>query len=196
MFHISDWLPTFTHLAGVKIDTTVDGKNIWDALSLDKTSPRNEILGHLNDVVGFSSYIRDNWKYVNGSTQKGKHDDWLGDVDLTEKYPGYESYGEAVLASEAGQILYPYSVMNRNELSAITIDMIRTDKIIDCNNIPMDDEYVCNPLEYPCLFNIINDPCERKNLAYLRPNTLKMMQDELEKFRKTALPPRNQPSDP
>lgn len=183
----------------MKVNAPIDGKNIWDALSLDKTSPRNEVLCHLDDSAGFSSYIRDQWKYVNGSTYNGLYDDWLSNIDSNEMYPEYKTYGQAILSSETGRALYPYTSNLKNALSATDIEDLRSEKIINCNGVVLDsndNKYECNPMRNPCLFNIISDPCERKNLANLRPNTLKMMENNLDKFRKVAVPPRNKASDP
>lgn len=107
LFHITDWLPTFAHLAGVSVDESIDGHNIWSALSLDVDSLRTDVLGHLDDSIGYSAYIKGHWKYVNGSTYGGQFDDWLNAVDDTETHSSFENYGKSVLQSEAGRALHP-----------------------------------------------------------------------------------------
>ncbi|XP_037050736.1 arylsulfatase B-like isoform X2 [Bradysia coprophila] len=196
LFHISDWLPTFASLAGVTIDETdrLDGKNIWPALSYNLNSPRQDALCHLDDTDGYQSYINGDFKYVNGTTYNGIYDHWMDYVDETEKHSSFNNYGESIMNSTVGRALSNFATSN---LNALTIEKHRQSSIITCNNVPIptDKQYQCRPLEAPCLFNIVNDPCERRNIAPLRPVTLRMMQNEIDKLRLKALPIRNKPGD-
>ena len=54
----------------------------------------------------------------------------------------------------------------------------------------------CQPSKAACLFNIKNDPCEYYNLADQDPLTLKMLQERLNSYNRTAVPPRNRPFEP
>lgn len=40
LIHVTDWMPTFVHLAGGYVDDNIDGVNQWDALSLNGPSAR------------------------------------------------------------------------------------------------------------------------------------------------------------
>lgn len=42
---------------------------------------------------------------------------------------------------------------------------LRKDATIDCPKSSDKTDEPCNPLEAPCLFNVVTDPCERVNLA-------------------------------
>lgn len=183
-------------LAGVNINEPIDGKNIWPALSYNLDSPRHDALLHLDDSpgYGYQSYIYGDFKYVNGTTYNGDYDIWMDYVDETERHPFFDNYGELIMNSTVGQALAQYSSSNLNPL---TIEKHRQDSIITCNNIPIpiDHQFLCRPLESPCLFNIIEDPCERKNIAPLRPVTVDIMEVELNALRLKALPFRNKPSD-
>lgn len=53
----------------------------------------------------------------------------------------------------------------------------------------------CNPLTSPCLFDVINDPCENENLAEKFPNILNTMMVRLDYFNSTAIAPGNLPID-
>lgn len=58
-------------------------------------------------------------------------------------------------------------------------------------NLPL-----CRPLENPCLFNVIEDPCEQYNVAAQFPNILSDLLLTLDRYNKTAVPPANLPLDP
>lgn len=188
-------MPTIAHIAGVEIkDTNLDGHNIWDALSLELKSPRSNVLGNLDDVIGYSSYIKDQWKYVNGTTYFGIYDNWLHMLDPTEKHSLFENYGMAVLNSAVGQELLPFSNWKNNQSDAvINIELLRNQAIVLCTNTT---SVACNPLVAPCIFNIWHDPCERINLVTSHPDVLEIMEMEITRFRKSAKEPRNKPSDP
>lgn len=183
-------------LAGVTIPESdhLDGKNIWPALSYNLPSPRLDALCHLDDIEGYQSYISGDFKYVNGSSYNGNYDHWMDYVNETEKHSSFINYGESIMNSTVGQALAKYSASNLNPAA---IENHRKSSIITCNNvtIPTDKQFQCHPLESPCLFNIIDDPCERRNIASLRPTTLKSMQEEVNKLRLKSQPIRNKPAD-
>lgn len=203
LFHISDWLPTFAHLAGVKINRPIDGENIWNALSWDTPSPRQEALLNLDEEVGYSSYIRNQWKYLSGTTDQGVYDDWLSKpLNVSERHESFNDYGRSVIESETGRLLLPFSFSmtegHGKPAEPAHIEQLRQNAIVTCKN--EDDtisnpEFICNPLKAACLFNILDDPCERKNLAQSRPSILKQLAWYVDGFQKTALKPRNQPGD-
>ena len=46
LIDVSDWLPTFYHLAGgdvTAIQDRIDGMNVWDTIAHGKESPRTEV---------------------------------------------------------------------------------------------------------------------------------------------------------
>lgn len=205
LFHISDWLPTFAHLAGVKVQRPIDGHNIWGALTWNTNSPRTAVLCSLDEIDGYSALVRDDWKLVNGSSSagQGQYDTWLsGPSDAAERPADATAYGERILRSPAGRALLPYSFSltagHGVPLTADHVEQLRGDAVVGCRGVPVpapDDALRCRPLESPCLFNVVEDPCERRNLAAARPEVLQSMQLALEVFRKSAMCPRNRPSD-
>lgn len=197
LVHISDWLPTFAHLAGIKPPNDIDGLNIWDALSLDLDSPRHEVLCNYDELIPYGSYIRDEWKYINGTTYEGTYDHWLPNIDTHEKHTSFEHYGQSVLESEVGRILFSYEA-NENQLSANEIEKLRILNTVSCKDVPIplrtDVEY-CDPMIRACLFNILNDPCERQNIASNHPEVMSSMEKRMIEFTNSAIPPRNKPRD-
>ena len=62
LYHVTDWLPTLTHIAGgtTTRNQPLDGINIWESLiNLEKASPRTEILHNINPACGFG-YVNPN----------------------------------------------------------------------------------------------------------------------------------------
>lgn len=210
MIHITDWLPTFAKLAGAAIKTSIDGKNVWSALSLNKESPRKSVLCHHDIVTPYMSYISGNYKYVSGTTFDGQYDDWLSsNSDASEENVVFgRTYAQTILASDVGQALYKFSFArnesNKNEIGhqGITIPEInelRRITKITCKNIAkpsIDSPFYCNATVSPCLFDLSNDPCEMRNLAHERPHILARLQEKVDFYGKIAKWPRNQPRDP
>ena len=67
MIHTVDWYPTLLSLAGVNVDDTdLDGMNVWDAISNNKSSPRQSFVYNLLLTDGtLSGRIRfNNWKLL------------------------------------------------------------------------------------------------------------------------------------
>lgn len=177
--------------------------NIWDALSLSLESPRNNVLSNYDIDIPYVSYIKDQWKYVNGTTSYGKYDSWLDDIDHTEKHESFQMYGESVLNSVAGKILSLYSkshVLFREEekISSTEIEQLRLETQVKCEKEQTSDAILipCYPLDGPCLFDIVEDPCERNNIALSNLQIVQEMEQEIKKFSESAVLPRNKPSDP
>lgn len=195
LIHVTDLLPTFAHLAGVPVNDNVDGLNIWDALSMNTTSPRREILGQFDiNEPQHSAYIRDDWKYINGTTYNGLVDDWLGNISTTEIHESMYTYGLSILESPASQAFASVS-LDKGSITASDINRLRNEAIYSCKNVKIDLRFACRPLKAPCLFNLKDDPCERYNLASVQPQMMQRMQTLLENFRGMVKPMRNQPTD-
>lgn len=67
MFHIADWLPTLiTAAGGDASNLSIDGINLWNALSEDTDSPRTSILHNIDDIYGVSALTVGDWKLIQG----------------------------------------------------------------------------------------------------------------------------------
>lgn len=209
MIHISDWLPTFATLCGYKIDGAIDGIDQWLALSNDAPNVRNEILAHHDSRTPFMSYIRNNFKLMVGSANKGAFDQWLSKpIESSQQNSTFgKKYGEVILSSIGGRILSKYSkskriLANDNHDGIITTDeinKIRSQAQITCNgHTPPNDgsHLACHPLVSPCLFDILNDPCETTNLAGKFPKIVEKLKAKLDYYGKMAAPFRNKQADP
>ena len=65
LLHVTDWHSTILSLAGGQPEESSDGKDVWDHLSEDKTSPRKELLLNIDDMVYQNSGLRvGKWKLV------------------------------------------------------------------------------------------------------------------------------------
>ena len=51
LIDVTDWLPTFYHLAGGDVQTlignNIDGMNVWDTIAHGTPSPRSEVNTHV-----------------------------------------------------------------------------------------------------------------------------------------------------
>lgn len=67
MLHIADWLPTLvTAAGGDPSNLTVDGVDLWRALSEDTESPRTTVLHNIDDIFGVSAITVGDWKLIQG----------------------------------------------------------------------------------------------------------------------------------
>lgn len=196
LVHIADWLPTFAHLAGFEIDRPIDGKNQWPALSSGFGEARSDVLINVDRDLPYTSYISGRYKYLNGTTIDGIFDGWLSDYnDRTERPAGFD-YATALKQSETAQSLQRFALWGL-DLDAWRLNYLRQQGQITCNGVrvPSDPSRQCRPLEAPCLFDIVHDPCERENLAKQNPWLLQQIVQRARKYEQSALPARNQPAD-
>lgn len=201
LYHISDWLPTLCKLAGVpnnKLNKGLDGLNIWPSLTYNLPSPRVDALLIADQDEFYSSYIRGNYKMVNGSRRNQEYDAWLSsNYDNEENIDLRDHYGDVVLNSVVGRIVSQYE-KGQYKMSPRHVQSSREASIITCNGkLPVTDgPSFCNPFRSPCLFNIVEDPCETTNVADIEPEMLRTMLQATDEYMRTAMRPRNQPNDP
>lgn len=68
MIHITDWLPTLiTAAGGDPSNLTIDGMDMWNALSNNTESPRTSVLHNIDDIYGVSAITVGDWKYIQGN---------------------------------------------------------------------------------------------------------------------------------
>ncbi|XP_017766449.1 PREDICTED: arylsulfatase J [Eufriesea mexicana] len=186
LFHISDWLPTLVSVAGGDpSNLTIDGVDMWQALREDVESPRNSVLHNIDDIFGVAAITVGHWKYVQGSTYNGQWDGWYGP---SGRKLVYDVGG--VVGSMAGRAVASVGF----NLSAEAIRSLRDKAKVNCaeknESLP-----VCKPLEAPCLFNVLTDPCEDNNVIDEYPSVLPAILEELRRLNATAVPPGNLPWD-
>lgn len=181
-FHTSDILPTLASAAGIKVQN-VEGYDQWNYLAHNQgMSQRFEVVTAMDNVQGYSGLIQERWKLVNGSLNS-LYDFHLGAI---QEFPiSDENYIEAIVSSPAHQ-----SLKKQTKLEPTRIVELRKSSKIQCNEI--NNPYTfCEPQHAPCLFNIIDDPCERKNLASLYPDTMREMQERLYNIIRHSAKPRS-----
>ncbi|XP_061402806.1 arylsulfatase B-like, partial [Musca vetustissima] len=183
--HAIDWLPTLAAAAGVAVPKhlQLDGVNLWPSLS-EALDPQPRSLIHVLDTIfGYSSYMRGNLKYVNGSSFAGQYDNWLGDIDFNEIHPLAKTYAQEVLSSPVHQAL------GSTQLGVDLINRLRREATHNCPTNSEDYEqeiYKCEPLRAPCFFNLEKDPCERYNLANLYPLQVQFLSQEVDVLKRQA----------
>lgn len=183
-FHTSDVLPTLASAAGFKIGN-VDGFDQWNVLVNGGKSPRKEIVTSLDPIFGFSGIISDKWKFVNGTTYGGAFDIFLGKIEEFSVLK--DSHANAVLSSRAGKAIAAARLSRQPALTASKITNLRKRLTISCNEF--ENEITrCSPLKSPCLFNIIDDPCERRNLAEVFPEIVKKLRQRMIDLVRTSAP--------
>lgn len=217
-YHVSDWLPTFAGLAGVRVSkfkNRIDGNDIWASLAYNLPTPRYDILHTLDDLYGVQSYTRGNFKYVNGTRLDGLYDGWLSRNISKNEAPINYNFADAVQKSEAGIAFSRYALKppriydspqftNTNQqidkngslLTQNYINYLRNKATIACDKPDPTKIKPCNPLVSACLFNIINDPCEFNNIADSSKIRVDFMANIVQQYRDQSVPARNRPGDP
>ena len=181
----------------------IDGINMWTSISENTDSPRSEFLYNVDDVWDYGAVRRGDWKYLYGTVNK--KDFWYGSSGNASHY----SYDlDDVLKSKvatalAGLITYQqiYDVKNNSSVmveivNENTIKEIRHRARLMCRKEVEDPSSKCIPARSPCLFNLNDDPCETTNVIDKHPMIVSELEDAILRYKRGALPIRNQPRDP
>lgn len=185
LIHITDFLPTFASLAGIEISEEIDGLDQWQMISNGAQSKRKEILHSTDPIDNFSSLMFENWKLVNGSNFEGIYDGWLGKIE--DFSMDSEDYVTRIQESIVGEAIIG---------SSSKILEMRKEATLTCPTIEIGPNIICEPFKLPCLFNIVNDPCEQVNVAGTEPEILEILQSKLQDHIEKSVEPRNKKGDP
>ena len=168
-FHTTDILPTLARAAGIKVKN-IDGFDQWDVLRNGGESPRNYVVNSLDTIYHKYSMILDEWKLVSRYLKFWSSEHCLKNLDFSGGIGEYlgeieefkvsdKSYANAILSSTVS-MTFEDSKINPTLLTAEKLIQLRSKAIINCNEDqnPLGD---CKPEEEkPCLYHIVNDPCE------------------------------------
>ncbi|KAI5632948.1 sulfatase domain-containing protein [Phthorimaea operculella] len=159
LVHLVDWLPTLYTAAGGNasdLGNNLDGFSLWESLSKDLPSPRAAAptLLNIDDVWGNAGLLVGEWKLLIGTNYNGKWDEWYGPAGREVPYDA-----ERVMSSSAARAIQQIGLMPSRD----TLLRLRSEATVSCDPGPV--AVPCFPLKAPCLFNLAQDPCERRNLA-------------------------------
>lgn len=144
-------------------------------------------MNSLDNISGFTAIISGQWKFINGTTVDGVNDGYLG--ALEEFAISDEFYTSTILNSRAGRALTDPNAAKGVNLTPAKITNMRKKAIVQCNE-DANPLVPCSPMRAPCLFNIINDPCERTNLAAIYPSTVAILKQRMDDLVRSAAPVR------
>ncbi|KAK2581658.1 hypothetical protein KPH14_002156 [Odynerus spinipes] len=214
MMYVADWLPTLLSAAGLRKTELrkIDGMDLWQAIAKNRISPRSEVLVNIDDISNYAAIRYGNFKYMTGDV--GDNNEWLGESGEASEESGFPPAYDPnrVLQSKAGisiaGVITAQQVLeskrrkksidnedterrsNANMLTAQELLELRKRAVVKCD-VREEDTIKCDPLQAPCLFDIVNDPCEMVNLAESRPQILALLERMLLKHRFNVVPPSN-----
>ncbi|XP_063619298.1 arylsulfatase B-like [Cydia splendana] len=180
--HISDWLPTLLHAVGADPPPGIDGLNQWDNIITNATSKRNEIL-EIDDFHGFYMIISGEYKLITGSVIK-EYSNYQGH-DLRGIIGSPPSYVDAMKKSTV------YSVLHNSGLEVnMADDEVGKRYKVDClKRRDERDVSLCYPENGTvCLYNIIEDPCETKDISKLYPDIVQQLLQKLGTEKNRTIP--------
>lgn len=173
MIYVGDLLPTFSSLTGAnfKLTSSIDGVDQSEVLLQKSPEIRKEVV--TVDPLGFSSFIYNGYKMLNGTAPDGlTFVDGMYDVHLgsnNNSNHNAEFYIDNVLNSQIVEIL-------NSTLNAENIEELRRRSAVKCGY--EGNQTICDLTKAPCLFDIVTDPCEQKNLASDLPELLTDLSDK------------------
>ncbi|XP_053989700.1 arylsulfatase I-like, partial [Hylaeus volcanicus] len=173
LIHIADWLPTLYSAAGGDLRDLgrIDGVDQWHVLSEGKGRGRDKLLLNIDEFFKTEGAIYSRFKLLRGSIENGYYDGYSGDSGRTLELS--TPYDETVMKSSVTQGITNH--LGGPVTQPSTIHQLRQDATVSCSpNMTYFNRYgftTCNVTE--CLFDIVNDPCETKNIAESYPRVSK-----------------------
>lgn len=184
--HVTDLLPTLAAAANIAVkDKSIDGVNQWDTISLGVQSKRKGMLYNIENVIGYSAVMHQGWKLVNG-TENINNANWFGSSGADSNI-SFNSYARNILDSEASRSL--------PQLNLETMKTMRDEATVKCGNVNR-NAVKCDPRTAPCLFNILEDPCEKNNLVDVQTDQLEILLSILSVHIENMIPSRRRYTDP
>jgi arylsulfatase B len=186
--HITDILPTLLSLVNItessNINDEIDGIDQWNTISEGEASTRKEILYNYENIRGYSAFMLRGWKIING-TDNIEYAGWIGESGSINNNVTHEEYYDTVVQSKVGRMI--------GMLSTDAVRILRNASRVECGT--EEHHSPCNPIKRPCLFNILDDPCEKNNIAKHKPEIVRLLLSQLSEHVLLTVPSLRQPSD-
>ena len=183
LMYVSDLMPTIYDAIGGNIfdlPTDLYGVSHWFAINKQlEVGPRNNLLHNIDDVWKVYALRSGNYKLISGTMFGGIYDTWF--MPPGEKLFTTDNFVDSIQISKTGQLLNGVNI--NPDLPIVINCTVKDGAKCDLNKNSI------------CLFNILDDPCEKNNIAASNPRAVKMLQRMIDGYNATAVPPGNKPKD-
>ncbi|CAH1798588.1 unnamed protein product [Owenia fusiformis] len=209
LVHVTDWLPTILHAAGVDTHAPkpIDGVDQFDSLSNNGVSARKEILLNIDPLTKTYAMRIGDFKLISGEMYNGKWSGWYPPYQLPKDSISFDpvslTFDDNVKENEVSFMQQPRDPeLYNNDLADILAQytniptMKQAPVKVDCGPKPSNASTNCKPTVAPCLYNVAIDPCEYNNIAESHPDIVKQLLARVQSYNATMVAPRNKPQDP
>ncbi|CAK1598752.1 unnamed protein product [Parnassius mnemosyne] len=175
LMHITDWMPTLIAAAGGTIDKEIDGVDQWQSMIRDAKSLRKEVLIAVEDSDRnvYAAYRAGDYKIVVGNVS-GLNNGYYGENYMAiksqtpEYFPLLQNCEVARVFEKIGIYLHRQEVMATRRATTIKPQG------------PVTNVTLCEPTPTRgCLYNILQDPSERRDLWEKANNIAVMLTSRL-----------------
>ena len=224
LMHICDLLPTLYSAAGGKVSQLgpIDGVNHWPSLltlAMNGTSSssnlvsdtRKHLLHNIDHQGKFWAIRSGRYKLTSGTWNAGRWDVWYKAPGQINEFvqPCYNCTEVYKILSKRGQMVKPIKIEvkcdddegeekeeeyddddgnDKKKKTTTTIERKRS-KHKSCLAVGQNND------QQFCLFDIKNDPCEKRNIAQANPMMVKKLFALYQYYNQTYARPVNKPSD-
>lgn len=206
--HVVDWMPTLLKAAGATPPEDIDGIDLWESITSNKSSKRNVIF-EIDDYSGFASIIQDEFKLVTG-TIVNEYCNHQG-RNLRGLTCDPPSYRKALTESAVYTVISEMGIPFKLEDAILRENMKINCRVNDFSNICYPDKgRPCLSIsslfwrqrnfqksrlmkkivfsDKRCLFNIEMDPCETQDLSSTHPDVADRLYSRLQDEMKRTIP--------
>ncbi|XP_075748234.1 arylsulfatase I isoform X4 [Rhipicephalus microplus] len=190
IMHLVDWMPTLYQVAGGRVEDlgAIDGISQWDALmSRNKLPVRQELLHGFYPADGSGAYRSGRYKLVLVPSDGSWTDTRLQPVGDT---PSDVDLGKLAGESKAANVLSEFHAPSTAK--AANLEWRRLTSVSCGRGHGSNSE----ALHCPCLFDIVDDPCELRNLAQERSHIVDILMQKLAAASDISVPSLKETPDP
>nr|AYW00827.1 glucosinolate sulfatase 1-2 [Plutella australiana] len=180
--HAADWVPTLLQAIGEVVPKNLDGFPMWNEIIENKPSPRNEIF-EIDDYFNHSSVTLGRHKLVKGTIDESLSKHYGADLRGIIGTP--PDYKQKLRDSKAWESLETIGIPLDADVMAD-----RDEAIITCGDV---EPKPCSPsADSWCLYDIIEDPCELRDLSEELPQLAQILLYRLEQEEAKIIPRESQ----
>nr|XP_037272236.1 arylsulfatase B-like [Rhipicephalus microplus] len=190
VMHLVDWMPTLYQVAGGRVEDlgAIDGISQWDALmSHNKLPVRQELLHGFYPADGSGAYRSGRYKLVVVPSDGSWTDTRLQPVGDT---PSDVDLGKLAGESKAANVLSEFHAPSTAKAANLEWRRLTS---VSCGRGHGSNSEV---LHCPCLFDIVDDPCELRNLAQERSHIVDILMQKLAAASDISAPSLKETPDP